>query len=350
MSFARPTLSQLIERARDDVNGRFPGADSRLRRSALGALAVVHAGAMHGLYGYLDDIALQILPDTADAEHLQRWATIFGVTRKPAAAATGAITVTGTNGTVIASGKHLQRGDEVAYTTTSGATIAGGVATLNVQADAPGAMGAAIAGVALEFTSPIAGVNTDAVVAAGGLTGALDEETDTSLRARLLDRIRQPPNGGSESDYERWALEYPEVTRAWVYPEASGVGTVGILFVMDGRVSIFPLSGDITGLAAYIADRRPVTAQVTVAGPANSAQAFSITLTPNTALVQAAVTAALKDLFQREGEPGGTILISHVREAISTAAGEADHVLTAPTANIVASAGQLKTVGVITFS
>jgi uncharacterized phage protein gp47/JayE len=62
------------------------------------------------------------------------------------------------------------------------------------------------------------------------------------------------------------------------------------------------------------------------------------------------VTAELKDLFIRDGSPGGTILISRVREAISIAAGESDHVLISPTVNIVSPAGQLPVVGTITWS
>ena len=48
MSFTRPTLTELIGRSQDDIDARLPGADSRLRRSAVGVLATVHAGAVHG--------------------------------------------------------------------------------------------------------------------------------------------------------------------------------------------------------------------------------------------------------------------------------------------------------------
>ena len=76
MSFERPDLPTLIERAIADIESRLTGADARLRRSNLNVLARVHSGAAHGLYGYLDWLAKQILPDSADAEFLERHARI----------------------------------------------------------------------------------------------------------------------------------------------------------------------------------------------------------------------------------------------------------------------------------
>jgi uncharacterized phage protein gp47/JayE len=77
---------------------------------------------------------------------------------------------------------------------------------------------------------------------------------------------------------------------------------------------------------------------------------FSIQLTPNSASVKAAVEAELRDLLLRESAPGVTLLISHIREAISTAAGETDSVLVSPTTNQVYSTGQMPVFGSITWA
>lgn len=345
MSFARPTLSEINDRARADFNGRLSGADSRLRRSALDVIARVHSGGVHGLYGFIEWVSRQILPDTADADVLVRWASIFGVSRKAAEPAIGSITMTGVNGTAIPEGAVLQRGDQVEYVVTADAVIALGTATVAVEAATPGAGGNAEAGVLVTLTSPIAGVTSTAVAAVGGLVGGADEEDDGSLRERLLDRIRQQPMGGAQSDYERWAREVAGVTRAWVYPELNGLGTVGVGFVMDDREDIIPLSGDVTAVAAHIAPLRPVTAAVTVFAPTADPLDLEIAITPDTPGIRAAIEAELRDLLRREAEPGGTLLISHIRQAISTAAGEVDHVLTTPTANVVSAAGELAVLG-----
>jgi len=350
MPFARPTLSELIERNKDDLDARLPGADSRLRRSVLGVLATMHAGGLHGLYGLLDHIARQVMPDTAEAEHLQRWATIWGVSRKPATKAAGTVQATGTNGSIIPVGRLLIRGDQVEFITTAEATIAGGVAALEVEAVNAGAAGATAAGSKLQFVSPVAGVNAITTVDGDGLTGGADEESDASLRGRVLARIRRAPSGGSRADYERWALEVPGVTRAWIYPGWGGAGTVGVTFVMDGRADIIPLPADVDAVEAHLEAERPVTAHLTVFAPTPVALNPEIQLTPNTAPVRAAVEAELRDLLLREAEPGGIVLLSRLNEAISIAAGETDHVLITPAANVALAANEIAVLGAITWS
>lgn len=349
MPFQRPTLTELVDRARDDFDGRIPGADSRLRRSVLDVLARMHAGAMNGLYGLLDFMWRQIFPDTAEAEQLARWAAIWGVTRKAATPAIGNVTLTGTNGAEVPIGSPIIRGDGAEYVTKAAATIAGGTATVAIEAVVAGSSGNSLAGSKLIFSSPVAGVNAEAIVALGGLISGAAEEDDELLRGRLLTRIQQPPHGGNKADYLAWALEVPEVTRAWVYPSELGVGTVSVRFVMDGREDIIPELADVDLVDDYIADRRPVTAQVHVFAPVAVGIAFTVRAVPPSAEVEAAIEEELKDLLRREAEPGGTILISHIREAISLAAGEIDHEVIAPNANLVFEPGQLPVFGSVMF-
>ena len=101
----------------------------------------------------------------------------------------------------------------------------------------------------------------------------------------------------------------------------------------------------------YIQARRPVTADADIIAPTAGALDFSIqNVRPMTQAVKDAVEAELADLIRRESEPGGTILISHIREAISTAAGETDHVLLSPTANVTVTAAQISVYGATTFT
>jgi uncharacterized phage protein gp47/JayE len=66
--------------------------------------------------------------------------------------------------------------------------------------------------------------------------------------------------------------------------------------------------------------------------------------------VREQVAAELSDLLRREAEPGGTILISHIREAISTAVGEVDHVVVSPVANVAHAPHEMPVTGEITWS
>ena len=134
MPFNRPSLTQLIERARADLDAWLPGADSRLRAAVLDVLVRMHSGGMHGLYGYLDYLSQQIIPDTADAEIMARWASIWGIQRKSANAATGNASGTGTNGTIIPAATVLVRADGARFLTNAAAVVAVGVVTVAVTA------------------------------------------------------------------------------------------------------------------------------------------------------------------------------------------------------------------------
>lgn len=351
MPFARPTLTQIVSRVEADIETRIPGADARLRRSNLNVLARVHSAGAHGLYGFLDFTARQVIYDTAEAEVLERWASIWSISRIAATYAEGSVTLTGTNGAVIPAGTLLQRPDAAEFTTTADATIAGGTATAAVIASVAGVAGNSDAGAQLSLVTPIVGVNSTGVAAAGGISGGVDTEGDDNLRERLLRRVQTPPHGGSASDYVTWALEVAGVTRAWVSPNHVGAGTVGVYFVMDNKEGTpIPDAGEVDAVQAYIEERRPVTAEGFVMSPTPVALNFTIALTPNTEAAKAAVEAELRDLLLREAEPGATILISHIREAISLAAGEGDHVLTVPAANVTHAAGEIAVFGAITWA
>ncbi|MDH7971794.1 baseplate J/gp47 family protein [Sphingomonas sp. AR_OL41] len=342
-------MTQLIERAQGDIDARLPGADSRLRRNTLDVLARVHAGAMSGAYGMLDDIS-RFLPDVAESDRLRRWCSIFGIVPKAAVSATGTVTLTGNDDLTAGAGTILTRADGGRYVITADSTIAGTTATASVTAEGEGMAGAMDAGQSLTFLSPVAGIAAICTVDAPGLIGGVDDESDDALRARLLLRLRSPIRGGAASDYVSWARDVAEVTRAWVYENWDGLGTVKVLFVMDGRDDIIPTSDDVTLVATHIDPLRPVCAEVTVAAPIATALDLTIHPVPDSADIRAAITAELSDLISREAEPGGTILISHIREAISIAAGETDHTLTTPSANVTVSAGHISTLGTITWS
>ena len=354
MPYQRPALADLDTRVAADIASRLPGTDARLRVTLLGIMARVFAGAIHELYGYGDWIARQAFPDTAEEAELLRWAEIWGVERNAAKIAKGTVTFTGAPGTNIRRRDvRLRSGAGVEYLGNQGRTAIGGGGTLEfrVRAAEAGAAGNADTGVTLTLISPIAGVQSAAPVSTA-IAGGADIESIESIRGRLLDRIKSPPRGGTAADYVAWALAaHQDVTRAWARERASGLGTVTVYLMTDDTTANgIPLAAVVTAAQAYIDARRPVTAAVTVAAPAAEAIAITITsVTPDTEDVRAAIAAELADTILRDGEPGGTILLSHLREAISTAAGETDHVITVPAADVTLQANQIAVLGDITW-
>lgn len=350
MPFARPTLNELINRVTTDISGRVTGVESAvLRRSLLGILARSEAGAVHMLYGFLEWAARQAIIDTAEKEYLERWAAIWKIFRKPADYASGIVRLSGTAGATVPAGTILQRQDAVQYRVLFDAVFTGVTLDVSVIAVEAGAVGNAAINTPLILVSPIAGVQSTAVISAA-LDGGLDVEQDDQLLSRLLKRIRQPPHGGAASDYDLWALEVPGVTRVWVYPLQMGAGTVTVLFVCDGEANIIPTPAKVAEVQAYIDARRPVTAEVFIAAPVEDPLNMAVKLSPNTPAVRAAVTAEVSDLIVRDSKPGGVILISRLREVVSIAAGESDNAITSPTADVAHATGHMAIPGTITFS
>lgn len=348
MPVDRPPLTKLIDQGAAEFESRLDGVLARARRSLVGVLNRVVAGGLSALYQYVEYLNRQVWADTCDAENLPSHGARWGKTRNPAAPATGSVTFTGITGTSVPAGTVLLRADGARFLTDALVTLAAGTAIATVTAEAAGQAGNTPISTALQLESPIAGVNSGAT-ASTALAGGADIEDVEDWRARILARMRSAPQGGSEKDYKDWALEVSGVTRVWVSPGEMGAGTVTVRFARDNDLSPIPDAGEVAAMQAYIDERRPVTATAYVVAPIASPVNFTIQLTPNSPAVKAAVEAELRDVIRREGEPGGTLLITRLREAISIAAGEEDHVMTVPSANVVMGTGELPTMGVITW-
>lgn len=362
MAFTRPTLPELITRVEGDLKAGL-GITTILRRSFLGVLARALAGLSHLLFGFLKYIEQEAFPDTASAENLDRWGSIWGVYRKNATFAEFTATVTGLAGTVIPLGRFFKRIDGAEYTTVAEVTLVGTSGTISLVSSLSGKSNEVAVASVLTILSPIAGLDSSATVLAITIEPE-DSEDDDLYRARLLDRIRQPPSGGAANDYIQWALAVPGITRAWVGPQALGPGTVVVYIVSDDENPITPSPAKITEVFNYIEELRPVTANVSVVAPLLLPIDMTIELKPNTTAVQTAVLAELNDLILREASlagsyksPGvlntGKILLSRINEAISVALSEEDHNITlingvAP-ADITPATGELIVLGTVTW-
>lgn len=353
MPFTRPTLQQISDRTKTDLEDKLTDSAPVLRRSVIAVIARVIAGVSHVLHGHLDWLIKQLFPQLSDEEWLLRTGSLYNLPRNPATFAQREVEFTGAIGAVIPAGAELQRSDGVLYTVDVGGTFTSGTLTLAVTAVEPGANGNVETGVLLTLVEPITSVQSEAEVLSTGAVDGVDIEDLELYRARLLQRIANTPQGGTAADHIGWALAVPGVTRAWVYAEDDylGPGTVGLAFVRDGDTpSIIPDAGEVAQVQDYIDARRPLTENFTAFAPNTAPLNPTIDLLGvDNVDVRAAVQAELEDLLFREASPGGIILLSHIQEAISIAAGEFDHVLVSPVADFNPGAGNLTVLGTITW-
>src|ERR1700704_5891589 len=104
MPWTTPTLAEVRGMVRDAIRAKMPGADAMVPNSVLRILSDGQGGQCHTTLQYIDWLALQLLPDTAETEWLDRHGDIWlvnsdGTTgRKMATLAQGSAMFTGVVG------------------------------------------------------------------------------------------------------------------------------------------------------------------------------------------------------------------------------------------------------------
>lgn len=336
MALDLPTLATIQDRVAGDLTTRLRAAgflsDARVRGTLPWVVSWVVAGAAWSVHQAVGAVSRQSLPSTATGDGILAHADIWGRERIPAAKSTGNITATGTATTVIASGTQWQDSTGATFESTASATIGGGGSiAVPVRATVAGDHGNLVATTVLRLTGTIAGVDAEAVVASGGLTGGADEESLDALKDRTLSYIRERPQGGALADYTAWARA-ASASVAGVFARAHYPipGDVSVWVMGADPTDSLPGSGVVSAVQTYIDGVAPVTATVTVAAPTANTIDLGITVVPSTLAVKAAVTAEIQSLFLRAADPSAVTVIanSNLRAAISAAEGETSHSLT----------------------
>jgi len=360
-----PALDDLRAQVKATLAARIRGADLTLRRAVLPIIGDVIARAIHPVYRALAGwFSAQLFKASMATEYLDREAGHYGLTRLAAATAAGSVTLTGTNGVTVPAGLAMQTSDGSAvFAVQTAGTIASGTFTASVRAITAGDAGNLEAGALLTLTTAVAGVQPTVTVASGGLTGGSATETDTSLRARLLTRLREPPQGGAATDYLAWAKLTAGVTRAWVR-QTRGPGTVDVFVTYDTRDDNIPEVDDLADVQAIIDANRPVTADALVLAPTADALDVEIAdLYPDTAAIRAAITAAITAAARTVGpgsmeigdgvtsaDPGGIFYLSQISAAIQGVGGIDHFVLADPTADVTFALGHIPATPDVTFT
>ena len=218
--------------------------------------------------------------------------------------------------------------------------------------------------VGTEFTlaSPISGVNDQAYADFSGVTGGLDRETDSSARARLIERMSSFSNPFSVSGLPVFIKnENPGVTRVFVQDATPEAGKVTIYFTRDDDPTIIPDSAEILAVKNSIINtetgvKPPNTPDVNiiVAAPTPVTVDFTFSsLTPNSLDMQNAITESLVDFFRNTPTLETDITEQEYLNAIFSSLDSQGNVpsftLSAPSGTISVGAGSLAVLGDITF-
>ncbi|MCO8326799.1 baseplate J/gp47 family protein [Burkholderia cenocepacia] len=333
-----------------EILNQLPEADTSsdsdyfVRASGVGS-------AVEGLYAYQQWQTKQIFPDSADPEYLLRHAALYGMSLKPAVAASGTLKVFGTVTTGVPSGLRFNIG-ALGYTTTSSGTIgADGTTVVTVAANDTGSASNIASPVSVQLMSVPSGLQSQATLLA--MTGGLETETYSQLLSRLLDRLRNPPGSGKLSDYRRWALEVPGITAAYVYPHRTAVGHIDVVVVSGNAL---PSQDEVDAVMLNINLNRPGACRgISVFAP-ELVVVDHVILVKLEGVDKDALKTAITPQFASYYDslvPGATVVKSKLEGIVSDANGVVDRNFVTPAGNVStvidASAVQWARLGQITI-
>ncbi len=353
--FARKTLPQLITQTRNDLLARL-NSDDVLRRQDAEVNARVMAALTHSVLGVINYFATNLLPDLADSEWLARHASFKRCPRKLAQVSSGFVRWDSvSNGLTVLAGDQLQTDDGLEFVVTATTVSSGGLLRAPVTAVEAGSAGNVDDGTPLRLITPIVGLPSEAL--ADTLGAGADIEDLEVWRARVLARHYWVPHGGAGPDYENSALSVAGVTRAWFLRRLMGAGTVTVAVATDDALSPLPAPAVLDAVRAEIESWAPVTQDdLYIISPLAGDLDLTLSISPDTPEIRAAITASLRDYLRREGglqrEEAGpitTLPLSRISEAISLAQGEFSHQLISPAANVVFARTELPILGTITW-
>lgn len=176
------------------------------------------------------------MPDTATGDDLVRLCDTFGIEKSSGAGASGNVVVSCTGTVTYATGQELTSDKTGKRYRVISATVASKGSEVAITGIDLGVSTNLDAGEVMTWTSPPAGSAATCVVGSGGLKFGKNADTDSSLRRKLLDRLRNPQNGGSWAHVKRWVEDSTaSVETAYVYPCAQGPATVHCAYTVDGN-------------------------------------------------------------------------------------------------------------------
>lgn len=253
----------------------------------------------------LPQVVQLIFPEWSYGEFLDAHAKARGMTRKEATAATGDITITGAENTVIPVGTTFSTASlnnedpAITYQTTEDTTIpASGSVTVGITCTQTGTIGNTNPNTIILLSSTVVGITS--VTNEEAVDGGTDEESDDALIARIeeYDQTQGDSYIGNISDYKRWAMSVSGVGNAAIIPANDSSGLVTIVLT---NANGDPASSELcTEVYDYIMSPddptqrvAPINAYLSVIAPATIAIGVKATIE----LTEGSTLSAVQDAF-----------------------------------------------------
>ena len=319
------SLKDLVRIVENGLAVQFYGVSGQtnvLRKTVLKVLAAVLGGALYMLSLIEKRIWKNRFVNSCDVSALDGFGVEYGLPHKAPMAASGSVNVTlesGVASAVIPKGTvFTDSSGRLEYSVAAATTVTEINFEVPVVANENGYEYNLEEGVELEFRDePVAGVSSvKSMLITGGVAEGVENDGDVQVwgetaeeyRARLLNRIQNPVNGGSKNDYWRWATRFQFVTDAFVIPNKPNVNSVSVAIANYNSESIAVGSNQVAEVSNYMTDdaRRPVTADVRVFSVTPVNVEITAKITPYNDSVKDSVKTAVKQ-YLRTVEPGSLV-------------------------------------------
>lgn len=316
MAWQSQTLLELIQRVEQDFSSRFFGQSGQLRRSSLKILARVWAGLVFLTTLLLEWIYRNGFAHLCDSDQVPYHGIPIGVYQKAGATASGNVAGTGTPGATIFQGEIIQTvGGDFEYQTTDEVEIdENGEFTVEITSLDIGSDYNRDEAEILEFQTTTGVRDDELVVQSGGIQGADDIEDLEDLRARILYKKRNPPQGGAESDYVIKATSYPNVTQAYIREGIPQVNNVQVVLADYDKVEAsdsppIVAQADVDRVQDGLTDPdwKPLTSQPVASSCIISNVTVKARIRPYSSQLKESVVKNLKSLMVYNGVPDSTI-------------------------------------------
>ena len=197
----------------------------------------------------------ECFPQTASEDlGLVLWSGLVNRPRGAGVQAELQIEITGSDGTTIGTGttgpKWLSDSG-ITYSTTSGATITGGIASVSILSSQYGTEGTLQIGDEVTLTTTKVGINGTATVTAINVVGS-EAESVESWRAAIVQLAAFPPNVGTASWFYTKALSVPGITRAYPYVSQTFPGRIELYCVADDNTDGIPSDAQLEDVEAIM--------------------------------------------------------------------------------------------------
>ena len=308
------------------------------------------AEQIYRLQGDISALEKNAFALTAVGEYLDRKVAEQGITRKQATFSKGTVRISGDVGAVIPKGAKIAAGD-ILFAVDKDTVISDrGYDDVTATCVIEGKVGNVSVGQINRF--PVTLPKLTDVTNITAFTGGYDEETDSELLQRYLEKVSRPNISGNKYHYIEWAKKITGVGEVSVIPLWNGAGTVKVVITDTNNQ---PANAElILAVQTHIDENKPIGAKVTVISATQLTINISVKLSfDGTTGIEDKISEVLTEYLTGEALNKSYISYAKIGGCILAVDGVDDYAnlkVNGGTANISISAGSVPVLGSVVIT